>query len=67
MIDVHWCNNVIREYSSIREVSHLKCRYRINLHFSISCRWCHNISSSGGTKGDIRVNISRLLILKFLY
>ena len=22
MINVHWCNNVIRDYSSIREVSH---------------------------------------------
>ena len=54
MINVHWCNNVIRDYSSIREVSHLKYRYRIDLHFSISCMWCHSSSSSDGTKGDIR-------------
>ena len=53
MINVHWCNNV-SDYSSIREVSHLKYRYRIDLHFSISCMWCHSSSSSDGTKGDIR-------------
>ena len=54
MINVHWCNNVIRDYSSICEVSHLKYRYRIDLHFSISCMWCNSNSSSDGTKGDIR-------------
>ena len=54
MIKVHWCNNVIRDYSSIREVSHLRYRYWIGLRFGISCRWCHNSSSGGGTKGDIR-------------
>ena len=54
MINVHWCNNVIRDYSNIREVSHLKYRYRIDLHLSISFRWCHSSSSSDGTKGDIR-------------
>ena len=42
MINVHWCNNVIRDYSSIREVSHLRYRYRIDLCFGISCRWCHS-------------------------
>ena len=50
MINVHWCNNVIRDYSSIREVSHLRYRYRIDLRFSISCRWCHSSSSGDAIK-----------------
>ncbi|KAI0225652.1 hypothetical protein LSAT2_023561 [Lamellibrachia satsuma] len=58
MINVHWCNNVIRDYSSIREVSHLKYRYRIDLRFSISCMLCHSSSSSDGTKGIIDSQIS---------
>ena len=36
MINVHWCNNVIRDYNSIREVSHLKYRYRIDFQ-SVVC------------------------------
>ena len=33
MINVYWCNKIIRDYSSNREVSHLRYGYLIDLRF----------------------------------
>ena len=62
MINIYGCNNVTRDNSSICEVSHLRYRYRIDLRFDISCRWCHNNSSGGGTIGEIGLTASPIAL-----